>query len=149
MAHLTCSSPLGDLTLFEEGGAIVSLDWGAAEGGEETPLLRKAVDQLDAYFEGATITFDLPLNPFGTSFQRKLWKALSDIPYGHTLTYGELAHRIDSGPRAIGGACGKNPIPIIIPCHRVLAANGKMGGYSGLGELDTKQFLLRLEGALL
>lgn len=149
MPHLTCPSPLGDLTLFEEENAIVALEWGAAEGGEETPLLRKAVAQLDAYFDGAGKSFDLPLNPLGTAFQRKLWKALSGIPYGQTLTYGEMAHKIDSGPRAIGGACGRNPIPIIIPCHRVLAADGKMGGYSGLGELDTKQFLLRLEGALL
>lgn len=149
MPYLSCSSPLGDLTLFEEDGAIVALDWGSAEGGAETPLLKKAVDQLEAYFDGSRESFDLPLNPFGTAFQKKLWKALSDIPYGHTLTYGELAHKIDSGPRAIGGACGRNPIPIIIPCHRVLASNGKMGGYSGLGELDTKQFLLRLEGALL
>ena len=149
MPHLTCSSPLGDLTLFEEDGALIALEWGAAEGGEETSLLRKAVAQLDSYFNGAKISFDLPLNPAGTAFQKKLWKALSDIPYGHTLTYGDLAHRIESGPRAIGGACGKNPLPIIIPCHRVLAAKGRMGGYSGLGELDTKQFLLRLEGALL
>lgn len=148
MAHLTCSSPLGDLTLFEEENAIVALEWGAAAGGAETPLLKKAVDQLEAYFMGERKSFDLPLDPFGTAFQKKLWKALSDIPYGQTLSYGEMAHKIDSGPRAIGGACGKNPIPIIIPCHRVLAAGGKMGGYSGLGELDTKQFLLTLEGAL-
>ena len=149
MAHLTCSSPLGDLTLFEEDGAIIALEWGAAGTVEETPLLKKAVDQLDAYFIGGRESFDLPLNPFGTAFQKKLWKALSAIPYGQTLTYGEMAHKIDSGPRAIGGACGRNPIPIIIPCHRILAAGGKMGGYSGLSELDTKQFLLRLEGALL
>ena len=149
MAHLTCSSPLGDLTLFEEEGAIIALEWGAAEGTEETPLLKKALDQLDAYFIGERKSFELPLNPFGTAFQKRLWKALSDIPYGQTLSYGEMAHKIDSGPRAIGGACGKNPIPIVIPCHRVLAAGGKMGGYSGMGELDTKQFLLRLEGALL
>lgn len=149
MAHVTCSSPLGDLTLFEEDGAIIALEWGAAEGGVKTPLLKQAVDQLESYFMGERKLFDLPLNPFGTAFQKKLWKALSDIPHGQTLTYGELAHKIDSGPRAIGGACGKNPIPIIIPCHRVLASGGRMGGYSGLGEVDTKQFLLRLEGALL
>ncbi len=149
MPHVTCPSPLGDLTLFEEDGALVALDWGAADGAGETPLLTKAVSQLEAYFEGELKSFDLPLNPFGTVFQKKLWAALSDIPYGQILTYGELAHKIDSGPRAIGGACGRNPIPIIIPCHRVLAAKGRMGGYSGLGELDTKQFLLRLEGALL
>jgi len=148
MPHLTCSSPLGDLTLFEEDGAIIALEWGAADGGEKTPLLTEAVRQLDAYFDGALKRFDLPLRPEGTAFQRKLWKALEEIPYGQTLSYGELAHKIDSGPRAIGGACGKNPIPIIVPCHRVLASGGKMGGYSGLDGLDTKRILLRLEGAL-
>ena len=147
MPHLTCRSPLGDLTLFEEDGAIVSLDWGAVNGGEETPLLVEAVHQLDSYFDGALKDFDLPLAPFGTAFQKKLWTALQAIPYGETLTYGQLALRIDSGPRAIGGACGRNPIPVIIPCHRVLASGGKMGGYSGLDGLDTKKFLLRLEGA--
>ena len=148
MSYLTCSGPLGQLTLFEEEGAIVSLDWGAVEGGEETPLLKDAIRQLDAYFDGDLTSFDLPLRPEGTAFQKKLWTALGTIPYGETLTYGQLASRIDSGPRAIGGACGRNPIPIIIPCHRVLAAGGKMGGYSGEGSLDTKTFLLRLEGAL-
>jgi methylated-DNA-[protein]-cysteine S-methyltransferase len=148
MPHLTCRSPLGDLTLFEEDCKIVSLDWGAVEGGEETPLLAEAVRQLDAYFDGELKDFDLPLDPHGTAFQKKLWKALQAIPYGETLTYGQLAAKIDSGPRAIGGACGRNPIPIIIPCHRVLASNGKMGGYSGLDGPDTKKILLRLEGAL-
>lgn len=148
MSYLTCSSPLGDLTLFEEDGAIISLDWGAADGGEETALLTEAVRQVEAYFDGALTSFDLPLRPQGTGFQKKLWQALQSIPYGKTLTYGQLASQIDSGPRAIGGACGRNPIPIIIPCHRVLAAGGKMGGYSGEGDLDTKTFLLRLEGAL-
>ena len=148
MPYLTCSSPLGDLTLFEDRDAIVSLDWGSAEGGEETPLLKKAADQLDAYFDGALKGFDLPLRPEGTAFQKILWRALEAIPYGQTLTYGQLASRIDSGPRAIGGACGRNPIPVIIPCHRVLASGGKMGGYSGLDGLETKTFLLRLEGAL-
>ena len=148
MSYLTCSSPLGHLTLFEDDGALVSFDWGAVEGGEETPLLKEAVRQLDAYFDGDLKNFDLPLRPEGTAFQKKLWKALEAIPYGETLTYGQLASRIDSGPRAIGGACGRNPIPVIIPCHRVLATGGKMGGYSGEGGLDTKNFLLRLEGAL-
>jgi len=148
MPYLTCPSPLGPLTLFEEDGAIVSLDWGAVDGGGETSLLEEAARQLEGYFDGDLTTFDLPLAPMGTAFQRKLWKALQTIPYGETLTYGQLASRIDSGPRAIGGACGRNPIPVIIPCHRVLAAGGKMGGYSGLDGLDTKSFLLRLEGAL-
>jgi len=148
MPYLTCPSPLGALTLFEEDGKIISLDWGAVDGGEETPLLRKAADQLEAYFDGELKQFDLPLDPHGTAFQKKLWRALEAIPYGSTLTYGELASRIDSAPRAIGGACGRNPIPIIIPCHRVLAAGGKMGGYSGHEGTDTKEFLLHLEGAL-
>jgi len=148
MSYLTCPSPLGPLTLFEEDEAIVSLDWGAVEGGEETPLLKEATRQLEAYFDGALKSFDLPLAPQGTAFQKRLWKALQAISYGEMLTYGQLASRIDSGPRAIGGACGRNPIPVIIPCHRVLASGGKMGGYSGLDGLDTKQFLLRLEGAL-
>lgn len=148
MSYLTCSSPLGQLTLFEEDGAIISLDWGAVEGGEETPLLKEAVRQLEAYFDGDLKDFDLTLRPAGTAFQKKIWKALETIPYGETLTYGQLASRIDSGPRAIGGACGRNPIPVIIPCHRILASGGKMGGYSGEGGLDTKTFLLRLEGTL-
>src|SRR5579859_6022944 len=148
MPYLTCPSPLGALTLFEEDGKIISLDWGAVAGGEETPLLAEAARQLEAYFDGELTQFDLPLDPHGTAFQKKLWNALNTIPYGSTLTYGELASRIDSAPRAIGGACGRNPIPIIIPCHRVLAAGGKMGGYSGHEGTDTKEFLLRLEGAL-
>ena len=148
MPYLTCGSPLGPLTLFEEDGSIISLDWGAVDGGEETELLTDAARQLDAYFEGELKRFDLPLAPHGTVFQKTLWKALEAIPYGQTLTYGQLGSRIDSSPRAIGGACGRNPIPIIIPCHRVLASGGKMGGYSGLDGLDTKHFLLRLEGAL-
>ncbi len=148
MPYLTCPSPLGALTLFEEDGKIISLDWGAVDGGEETPLLAEAARQLEAYFDGELTQFDLPLDPHGTAFQKKLWNALNTIPYGSTLTYGELASRIDSAPRAIGGACGRNPIPIIIPCHRVLAAGGKMGGYSGHEGTDTKEFLLRLEGAL-
>src|SRR5579859_4252855 len=112
MPYLTCPSPLGPLTLFEEDGAIISLDWGAVDGGEETPLLKEAARQLEAYFDGELKTFDLPLTPHGTAFQKKLWKALEAIPYGDTLTYGQLASRIDSGPRAIGGACGRNPIPV-------------------------------------
>jgi len=148
MPYMTCPSAVGALTLFEEDGAIISLDWGAVDGGAETPLLREAARQLDAYFDGALTRFDLPLAPHGTAFQKKLWRALQAIPYGSTLTYGEMASRLDSGPRAIGGACGRNPIPIIVPCHRVLAAGGKMGGYSGQDGTETKEFLLRLEGAL-
>ena len=103
---------------------------------------------MNAYFDGDPVDFDLPLNPAGSGFQRRVWKAMCDIPAGGTETYGRLAGRIDGIARAVGTACGKNPIPIIIPCHRVVAASG-LGGYSGDGGLDTKVALLRLEGALL
>jgi len=148
MPHLAFSTPLGDITLFEEDAAVVAIDWGHADGGGKSALLQEAMHQITAYFAGTLRSFTLPLRPTVTKFQRRLWRALEDIPYGQTASYGEIAHLIDSGPRAVGGACGRKPLPIIIPCHRVLAAQGKIGGYSGLDGLDTKRFLLRLEGAL-
>jgi methylated-DNA-[protein]-cysteine S-methyltransferase len=148
MPHLAFATPLGDLTLFEEDEALVAIDWGHAAGGRATPLLREAQRQIEAYFDGDLRDFDLPLAPAGTPFQRRLWAELQRIPYGRTASYGDIAHRLDSGPRAVGGACGRNPLPIVVPCHRVLAAGKKIGGYSGLDGLDTKRFLLRLEGVL-
>lgn len=145
MPQLSFHSPVGEITVSEEDGAIVSLDWGWASQNKSTPLLRKAKQQLDAYFDGKATTFDLPLNPTGTAFQQRVWRALSKIPYGRTKTYGDVAKTLGSASRAVGGACGANHIPIIIPCHRVLAANGKLGGYSGDGGLDTKTALLKLE----
>jgi methylated-DNA-[protein]-cysteine S-methyltransferase len=149
MPQLSFHSPVGDITLTEEDGAIVSLDWGWAKDNRSTPFLRKAKDHVDRYFDGTLTEFDLPLNPAGTAFQRKVWRAMSAIPYGRTKTYGDLAKSLRSVARAVGGACGANPIPIIIPCHRVLASNGGLGGYSGDGGLDTKAALLKLEGAML
>ena len=148
MPYLAFATPLGDITLFEDDGALVSIDWGRAKGEQPSPLLTEARHQIDAYFDGELQDFDLPLRPEGTAFQRRLWNELRNIPYGHTASYGDIAHRIDSGPRAVGGACGRNPLPIVIPCHRVLASGGRIGGYSGMEGLDTKRFLLRLEGAL-
>jgi len=145
MAHLSLHSPLGPLTLFEEAGAIVALDWGRAPAGAATPLLSVAREQLDAYFTGRLKAFDLPLRPAGTPFQKAVWDLMRAIPYGATRTYGELAHELKSAPRAVGGACGRNPIPILIPCHRVLGAAGRLGGYSGGAGVDTKRALLRLE----
>ena len=142
-------SPVGDLSISEEGGAIVALDWGWGSVQDETPLLRKAVAQLEQYFDGELKKFALPLIPHGTPFQQKVWSAMRRIPYGQTARYGELADAIDSAPRAIGRACGSNPLPILIPCHRVVAAGDRLGGYSGDGGLETKTALLRLEGALL
>jgi len=146
MAYLTVPSPVGDLTLFEEDGQLISLDWGAVEGGEETPLLLEAARQIDAYFDGELKDFDLPLSPHGTTFQKKVWAVMEKIPYGQVRRYGDVAAELSSGPRAVGGACGKNPIPIIIPCHRIIATDGGLGGYSGQDGVDTKRFLLSLEG---
>lgn len=149
MPQLSFNSPLGALTLTEEDGAILSLDWGWGMGNEETPLLTAARDQVDAYFDRRLTVFDLPLAPPGTAFQKKVWDVMNTIPFGQTLTYGEVATRLGTSPRAVGLACGRNPIPIIIPCHRILGSNGSLGGYSGLDGVETKRTLLRLEKALL
>lgn len=146
MTQLSFHSPLGDLTLTEEDGAIVSLDWGWACQQGSSALLKKAQGQVLDYLAGKRKEFDLPLAPMGTAFQKKVWKAMQAIAYGKTKSYGEIAAKLQSGPRAVGTACGRNPIPIIIPCHRVLAANGGLGGYSGDGGTDTKRKLLDLEG---
>jgi methylated-DNA-[protein]-cysteine S-methyltransferase len=149
MTQLSMHSPVGDLTISEDGGAVVSLDWGWGALQTETPLLREAKRQLERYFDGELEQFDLPLRPYGTTFRKQVWDAMLRIPYGSTQTYGKIAADVGSPARAVGGACGANPIPIIVPCHRILGANGALGGYSGEGGTETKAFLLRLEGALL
>lgn len=149
MPQLSTHSPVGDLTISEEEGKLVSLDWGWGKDQLETPLLVKAKNELEEYFDGTRKTFDLPLNPPGTKFLRHVWAELRRIPYGKTITYGELAVLVENVPRALGQACGKNPIPIIIPCHRVLGSGKQMVGYSGDGGVETKCALLRLEGAIL
>jgi len=111
----------------------------------EQPLIREAAQQLAEYFSGRRRVFDLPLDLEGTAFQREVWEALRRIPYGETCTYGELARAIGraGGARAAGAANGANPVAIIVPCHRVLAAGGGLGGYAG--GLERKRFLLELE----
>lgn len=149
MPTLNVASALGPLTLVERDGALVRLGWDDAPdelpAGGPTPLLREAAAQLAAYFAGTLTEFDVPLAPAGTIFQKRVWQAMCEIPYGETWTYGGLAKRAGTVPRAVGGACGANPIPVIIPCHRVLAANGGAGGYSGKGGLKTKALLLDIE----
>ncbi len=147
MAHLSMNSPLGSLTVFEERGALVAIEWGRAPDPVPSPLLAEATDQLDAYFTGRLRAFDLPLRPAGTVFQRAVWALMGDIPYGATRTYGEFACTLGTAPRPVGGACGRNPIPIVIPCHRVVGAGGRMTGYSGGDGVATKRALLRLEAA--
>ena len=149
MPFLSFHSPIGDLTVSEDDGALVSVDWGWGRDQEPSPLVEEARRQSDAYLDGSLTDFDLPLNPLGTIFQRRVWTAMQDIPFGQVETYGALAKRIGSAARAVGMACGANPLPIVIPCHRVVAAGGKLGGYSGDGGLVTKRALLTLEGRAL
>jgi methylated-DNA-[protein]-cysteine S-methyltransferase len=152
---ITVPSPLGSLSVAARDGAIVELDWGGrgarALAVDQPPeiagLLAEAARQLAAYFTDGQFRFDLPLRPAGSDFQRAVWDFMLAIPAGESRTYGQAAAATGAAARAVGGACGANPIPVIIPCHRILAAGGEAGGYSGKGGLDTKRWLLRHEGA--
>jgi len=142
--QLSLHSPFGDISVSEADGAIVAVDWGWGSTQQQTRLLARTRDQLFAYFDGQLTTFDLPLAPPGTPFQRRVWAALQRIPYGQTRSYGALAAELGSAARAVGQANAANPIPIVIPCHRVVASSG-IGGYSGGDGLVTKKALLALE----
>jgi methylated-DNA-[protein]-cysteine S-methyltransferase len=147
MPYLCLTSPVGRITLFEEGGHLVSLEWGHAPEPSSSSLLDEAARQLAAYFEGRLRIFDLPLALAGTPFQLRAWEALRAIPYGQTRSYAFIARALGSAPRAVGGACARNPIPILVPCHRVLGADGSLGGYSGGAGVETKRALLHLEAS--
>ncbi|WP_113911861.1 methylated-DNA--[protein]-cysteine S-methyltransferase [Roseovarius dicentrarchi] len=146
MPAASLPTPLGPVCAREEDGAITALDWGEAPTPDDTPLLRRALRQLTLYFAGDLQRFDLPLRVSGTDFQRRVCDAIAAIPYGETREYGDLARALGVPAQAIGTGCGGNPIPIIIPCHRVLGASG-LGGFSGKGGVETKVWLLRHEGA--
>lgn len=151
MPSITIRSPTGPLTITEDDGAITKLEWGSVETESPTPLLERAAVQLDAYFYCELKAFDLPLAPVGSDFERAVWNLMLEIPRGAARTYGEMAAALNAAGIAaaaqpVGTACGTNPIPIIIPCHRVVGAGGGMGGYSGQGGLATKRLLLELEG---
>ena len=141
---LSLHTQVGDLSVAEDDGAIVSVEWGWGRDQDETALLRRAREQLHAYFDGALTSFDLPLAPEGSPYRQRVWRALLAIPYGATRTYLDIAREAGGSPRSVGGANGANPIPIIIPCHRVVATTGP-GGYSGGEGLPTKRALLELE----
>lgn len=147
--HIYTESPLGLLTLGEEDGFITRLAYGEIKLPDsleaESELLKEAKRQLEEYFGGKRKEFNLPLKPFGTAFQLSVWKALTEIPYGETITYKSIAQKIHQpcAARAVGAANHKNPIVIIIPCHRVIGANGVIKGYGG--GIDRLKFLLRLE----
>jgi len=148
MTHrrLTLDTPTGPVTVTEEDDAIVAVTWGGG-GRDDSPLLQSAAQQLREYFAARRRAFDLPLMPRGSDFHRAVWREMLTIPYGRTKSYGDLAKATDSIARAVGTACGANPIPIFIPCHRVLAADRQLGGFSGGKGAETKAFLLTLEGA--
>ncbi len=141
--------PAGDFFLAEENGALTNAGFMLSESDlgikETTPLLKEALAQLTAYFDGRLFEFDLPLALKGTEFQTKVWNALKRIPYARTRTYAEIAEETGNknAARAVGNANNKNPIAVIIPCHRVIGANGALTGYAA--GLDIKRFLLNLE----
>lgn len=143
-------TPIGPLTVRVAGdGALLGIDFTAAagDGPAQPERCREPLRQLSEYFAGARTHFDLPLRLRGSDFQCQVWEALSRIPYGQALSYGELARALGrpGAARAVGQANGANPIPIVIPCHRVVATNGGLGGFSG--GLETKRWLLAHEGA--
>jgi methylated-DNA-[protein]-cysteine S-methyltransferase len=144
MYTLAIDSPLGRLALREVDGRIVAVSWRNAPQ-DPSPLLEEAVRQLEAYFAKQLTRFDLPLAPAGSDFQKQVWSAMCAIPFGQTRTYGDIAAELGAPAQAVGAACGSNPIPVIIPCHRITAAGGRFGGYSGAGGVRTKRFLLDLE----
>jgi methylated-DNA-[protein]-cysteine S-methyltransferase len=152
MQRAVVDSPIGPIGLVASDTALHAVLFDGRrvrpEGG--SPVLDEAARQLDAYFAGELVTFDLPLELHGTDFQRRCWLALATIPYGQTVSYGEQARRLGLGPdaaRAVGAANGRNPLPIVLPCHRVLGADGSLTGFGG--GLHVKRYLLEHEGALL
>jgi methylated-DNA-[protein]-cysteine S-methyltransferase len=144
-------TPIGTLGLTASERGLTSVRWHAnGLPDDSSPVLDEAAEQLAAYFAGELTSFDLPFDLDGTEFQRNCWLALATIPYGQTVSYGEQARRLGLGPdaaRAVGAANGQNPIPVILPCHRVIGADGSLTGFGG--GLHLKRFLLEHEGALL
>lgn len=150
LVRRTISSPIGPLVLVASATGLRAVDFGldprrsdVPEG--DSPVLSAAADQLDEYFAGTRLDFDLPLEPVGTPFQVSVWKVLDTIPYGETISYGEQARRLGDArkARAVGGANGRNPLPIVVPCHRVIGTSGALTGFGG--GLPIKERLLRHE----
>jgi methylated-DNA-[protein]-cysteine S-methyltransferase len=151
MPSRAVDTPIGTLGLVGSDAGLSRVLWSAKSLADDScGVLDDAAAQLDAYFARDLIEFDLPLDFDGTEFQRQCWLALASIPYGQTVSYGEQARRLGLGPdaaRAVGAANGQNPLPLVLPCHRVIGADGSLTGFGG--GLHLKRFLLELEGALL
>lgn len=152
---LVIDSPIGPLRLVAVDGALIAIDFSpfgdrAGDEAADEPVLQRAAAQLAEYFAGERTEFDLPLAPKGTAFQQQVWAELVKIGYGETASYGEIAHRLgltNAASRAVGTANGRNPIPIIVPCHRVIGADGTLTGYAG--GIERKRILLDLESPTL
>lgn len=145
-------APIGKMIIVSNGVSLIEIDHVNHEElmtSNPDELCQLAAKQLDEYFAGQRTSFDLPLLPKGTDFQRKAWTALTTIPYGETISYGEQAKRMDNpkAVRAVGGANGKNPFSIVVPCHRVIGANGTLTGYTG--GMNRKEWLLDFERSVL
>jgi methylated-DNA-[protein]-cysteine S-methyltransferase len=147
MNHYAYTFPAGRLWIAAEGGSVTEVSWVPIVGEErETPATERAARQLEEYFAGRRTAFDVPLLMRGTDFQRRVWALLGEIPFGEVRTYGQIA-TLAGNPaagRAVGMACNRNPVSIIVPCHRVVGAGGGLTGYAG--GLNRKEFLLNLEG---
>lgn len=147
MPMIAVDTQFGRLGIEEIDGAITRIIWDGADVGHPTALLAEAARQLTAYDAGDLCAFDVPLRVSGSAFQQAVCAALQEIPFGHTRTYGDIAKELGQPAQAVGTACGKNPIPILIPCHRVMGAGNRLTGFSGQGGVETKVALLRHEGA--
>jgi methylated-DNA-[protein]-cysteine S-methyltransferase len=155
LTHTTAETPIGEVVLLADGDALCEIRFDVADVPPGSPrrddgLLGEAARQLRGYADGLRTEFDLPLRPrFGGAFERRVWAYVAAIPYGTTTTYGEIAAALDApgAARAVGAANGRNPLPLIVPCHRVIGAKGALTGYAG--GLDRKRRLLEHEGALL
>lgn len=143
---IAVETQFGRLGIEETDGAITRLIWNGRDEDAQTPLLQEAAAQVTAYYQGRLDRFDLPYRVTVSDFQRQVCDLMFAIPLGETRTYGDIAKDLDQPAQLVGAACGANPIPVIIPCHRVLAANG-LGGFSGDGGVETKVALLRHERA--
>lgn len=146
--HYTYSTSIGTLSIEADEQAVTAIGFGhcgCSSPQKETPLIREAIKQLNEYLEGRRTVFDLPLRAEGTPFQQKVWDALCDIPYGEVRSYGDIAKAVGNpkASRAVGMANNRNPLAIVVPCHRVVGANGKLVGYAG--GLDIKSGLLGIE----
>ena len=149
MAIACFDSPIGWLTVRADSQKVREIYWGRADPTGSDPAIDAALNWLTAYFGSEIDLPPVPCQAGGTAHQQRVWAAMAQIPYGSVLSYGDLARDIGSGPRPVGTACARNPIPLIVPCHRVVAAQGRLGGYSGGAGLDTKSWLLSHERSVL